>query len=96
MAGRYGFWFVFGCGVSLLHGLMIARSVRRLDPGSRRITLRRAAGGAFVRVLTAAGAMGMALVDGGLAAVVVAVGLVVGRWCFVLGVASGRFAALTR
>jgi len=56
----------------------------------------RAAWGAALRLLTSAGAMGLALVDGVWAGVAVAVGLVFGRWSFAIMVASGKLGTLVR
>lgn len=96
MIARYGLWFAAGFLLSLLHGWMIARSVHRYDPALRGTARLRAAWGAALRLLTSAGAMGLALVDGVWAGVAVAVGLVFGRWSFAITVASGKLGTLVR
>ncbi len=84
MVARYGLWFAVGLMLGLLHSWMIVRSVRHINAGQRSAALWRTVWNAVLRVLTSAGAMGLALIDEGWAAVAVAIGLVFGRWGFAI------------
>lgn len=83
-------WFVFGVGLSVVHGLLIVWTVGALSPGGGARVWIGVLAGYLMRYLTTVLAMTLAVQDGAASCVAVALGMLVGRWFAVRRGALGR------
>jgi hypothetical protein len=83
-------WLAAGLGVGLLHALSIVFTVIRVSEGGIRHVPLDVAKGYIARYVLALLVMAVAVRDSVVACALVALGIVLGRWLFVLLHASGR------
>ena len=77
-------WLIGGIVLSLLHGVMIVHAAGHVGSEGRRTSQIRIGAGSVLRTLTSGAVLTAAILSDAKAGVAVGLGMVLGRWCFVL------------